>query len=91
MLVKRRHGCAAGHTFSTYEIPEPVFNAHRKVLLDRVAMAERGASQRADQAARREKVRGLLRDGGLSLDGIAHLANCSKSLVEKIAKENPKC
>jgi transcriptional regulator NrdR family protein len=87
-LRKRRYGCAhCGFRFNTVEMPEEVFNAHKKSLISRLRQFERGVEQRLKQMRTRTQIDSELKKGGKSYEEIALAVSCSKSLVEKHARE----
>lgn len=81
---RRRYACITNdkHRFSTIEIPEIVFNDQRTRLMTRLDMARRGASQRRREHHVHNEIAKLLNQQ-LSLDAIALIVGCSKSLVQK--------
>lgn len=85
-IKKRRHICPNGHRFNSIEVPEEVFLCQKSRILARLEQFERGMEQRVLRSKQRATI-----DKGLDLGGkyeyIASLAGCSKSLVEKRARE----
>lgn len=84
---KRRYACAVNHRFNMLEIPEPVFNHQKKNMIARLEMFQRGVDTHIKQESVRVQVDLMLKLNTHKMDYIAAVCGCSKSLVEKRAKQ----